>query len=250
MSKTLDIDIGQFMLDTIAMQPHVVGAYVRLMIAYRNTGPLDINKLARISGLDEAEWDFYEEQLKPLFVPVEGHWHHPGIDEQIAKHGRLRKNAAKASAAAATTRQPEQPTSGIVAQQETAEQLRQRQLEPPPRRAPPPEPEPELHELKTGPKVQTNVMHVGAPPPDEIGDLIPHSWTLTGEQINQARGEGYSTEIIADVVDSFRRYHMAAGTLSTDWSASWWKWWERKKPSKPKPRVQVSRKSEDAADQA
>lgn len=247
MSKTLDIEIGQFLLDTMAMRPEIVGAYVRLMVAYRNTGPLDINKLQRLSGLDDMDWEFAEEQIAPLFEPKEGFWHHAAIDEQIAKHGRLRKNAAKASAAAQNKPAPE---SGIIAQQEVIEQLRQRQPDPEPRRAPPPEPEPELHELKTGPKVQTQVMHVGASPPDEIGDPLPHNWTLSGEQINQARGEGYSSDIIADVLDSFRRYHMAAGTLSTDWSASWAKWWERKKPSKPKPRVQVSRKADDANSEA
>lgn len=231
MAKTLDIDIGQFMLDTIGFRPEVLGAYVRLLIAYRAGGPLDINTLERISGLDEAGWEWARESIEPLFETNQGDgcWHRPDIDEQISKSNRLRGNAAKASTAAAAAR------TGAAAKPRTVlEILSQSEVDEPD--APPP--------FTETPRVETQQVQFGKPA-DDMGSPLSPEFMLTGAEVSQCRGEGYSSDEIGDVLDSFKRYHIAAGTLSTDWHASWGKWWERKKPEKPKakPRVEVSRRA-------
>jgi uncharacterized protein YdaU (DUF1376 family) len=79
--------------------------------------------------------------------------------------------------------------------------------------------------------------------------LIPKDFELTGAEIIDAASEGHTAEEVAAVVDSFRRYHDAAGTTADDWSAAWRRWWERKKPAMPpkaKPRVVVSTKAKQS----
>lgn len=245
MSK-LEIETGQFMLDTMSFSPEIIGAYVLMMVAYRNKGPIPDEQwaLQRIAKLEVSEdWEYARPVLAQLFEVRDGFWHHPGIDEQIAKTGRLRKNAAKASAAAAVSKG--QPTDqGDEAEQQTADLVKPE----PVRHAPPPP----VDTREVAGKVGTIEIQIGKPAPEaneeDFGSPLDANWSIGPEQIMLCRGEGYTSGEIAEVIDGFKRYNLAAGTLSQDWNLTWTKWWERRKPKKAKPRVQISNKAPEETD--
>jgi uncharacterized protein YdaU (DUF1376 family) len=251
MSKTLEIDISQFILDTMGFDSVAVGAYVRLLVAYRHAGPIanDERALAKLAGLDEVDWDMRCIQIGELFEIKDGLWVHPQIDEQAAKKERLRTNALGASKIAARNKGASPSGKAPVSKTDTAGSspaapaidhlsvLKDQAQVNATRQT-------MLGSLDDTPRVATEIVQVGKPA-DDVGTHVSPDWMPTSAWIRQARSDGFTSDEIAPLVDSFKGYHNAAGTLSTDWNGSWDRWWDRKKPEKKKvkPRVEVSRKA-------
>lgn len=222
--STLTINIPEHLAETMDFDAIDHGAYLLLLCHYRMTErPLLDNQqeLARITRLNIADWMKIRPRLIRLFtVDQDGYWHHAATDAAIEKAEKSRSHAAKASKAAKEKRD-----------------------------APAPHVNPNAMQKPPSPTVVLPPPEI--PPPadddDEIGTPLDPNMTLELSEYKACLADlpGVSADEIAQVFDSFKRYHLAAGSFSTDWLASWWKWWERKKPARPKakPRIEVSRKA-------
>lgn len=233
--STLIIDIPSYLAKTMDWETTDHGAYLLLLTHYRVTGPFTerVTTMARIIRGEEGDWRMCRERLSRMFsIDDNGVWHHADMDELIAKAGRAKDKATKASRAAhaAAPKPTTLAVQELAASDDTPDVMKHFQIEAPPIRTAPPPPE-----------------------PDPMGTLIDVEFTLTGEEILRCSAEcpEMETDDLASMLDSFKRYHIAAGTLSTDWDDSWRRWWERKKPqpakpSRAKPRIEVSRRAEQA----
>lgn len=235
--STLVIDIPSYLSKTMDWDTTDHGAYLLLLTHYRVNGPFPerVSVMARIIRGEEGDWRMCRDKVARMFVVGEdGIWTHPEMDELIAKAGRARDKATKASKAAHANGAGKPTTLNVIQAEGN-----------------------DAYEVGVG-QINTVVIHRTAPPPpppepDPMGTELDLEFSLTGQDILRCSAEcpDMETEELAAMVDSFKRYHLAAGTISPDWNESWWKWWERKKPTaaiprKPRaaPRVEVSRRAE------
>jgi uncharacterized protein YdaU (DUF1376 family) len=253
-------NIKDFIANTTRLNTEATGAYLLLMLDYyeQEEPPPDDNEvLSTIAGLDLDTWLKHRRVLEPLFDTSSGRWRHERIEQEIAK-GASRHAASMRGLAAAQA--ANKAASGAPGKKAPASK---KKVEKTIRQAPEPSKEPEIPspapvEAATPAPSQATQEHkhsiegVSNDTPTRASasggpeTLVPLDFTLTGSEVIEATSEGYTTTEVAAVVDSFIRYHDAAGTLSDDWRAAWRRWWSRKKPALPakaKPRVVVSTKA-------
>ena len=238
---TLTIDIPDFLSRTMDYTAEEIGALVLLMAHYRLNGPFadSAHTIARVCRMEAADQDDFFDAKDRLqrFFTVDGDWHNDSLDAQRERDGRLRSRAKKASDAAhgKTAAEPNNglPTirSEFVSAAPKPTTLAEADLNTT-------DDGPEFAEVQSADEIDNNI---------DIGGTIPESMTLSGPDVIRCRTEApdATNEEIAAIFDSFHRYHSAAGTIVDDWTAAWWRWWDRKKPAatpKAKPRIEVSRK--------
>lgn len=246
---TFPLNVSKFIVDTLRLPPIAKGAYLMILLDYCAKGeppPDNANVLAQIAGVDFEDWDEeYTDLIRPLFVIHDGRWFHTEIEDELARARKVADNAARASVKAAEARTKRTPAPKPLAFEAEAA-IRAEELGP--RRAPAP---------------TTQVMHIGKPPapapepdlpePEAPPDVmpIPEDFALDGTMLIQCRNSGADMDDIAGWLDYFRSYNATAGTLSDDWTAAWWRYFDKKvieknkaaKPAKAAPRVEVSRRA-------
>ena len=214
--KTFTIDPTQFLVDTMHLSTTEIGGYVLLMVAQAATEkPIDPENWCNIMRVSPDD-DWNSRKIAALFDDVDGAiLSHPGIAEQIAERDRqasVNQTRARAGAAARHGKKangspeleaPQKPTTLA---------------------------EPDLMATDDGPEAAS------------IGTVLSPDHALSGTQIAAAKVMGLDMDLLADIFDEFKRYHLSAGTISPDWNASWDKWLDRKRPKKPRaaPRVQLN----------
>jgi uncharacterized protein YdaU (DUF1376 family) len=226
--STVVIDVPDYLAKTMDWDTADHGAYVLLLCHYRTAGgPFDESEPAmmRITRMEVDDWRWTRDRVARMFRVENGRWHHAGMDELIAKAGRAKDKATKASRAAHAV--APKPTTLAVPELATTDDK----------------------PIAMGAALQRQAE---AMIDDQVGTPVSPDFTLTGEQILRCSTDcpDMDTDELASIIDSFKRYHHAAGTFSTDWSESWWRWWERKRPAPPakpkaKPRVEVSRRAQE-----
>ena len=85
---------GDYLRDTMHLQPEGHGAYLLLMAAYWTSGEAlldDDESLRAITGLDLSAWGHLKPTLKRFFIAKDGVWRHKRIDEEIKRAKHLTK---------------------------------------------------------------------------------------------------------------------------------------------------------------
>lgn len=248
------LNIKDFIANTTRLNTEAKGAYLMLLLDYyeQEEGPPDDDEvLATITGLSIATWQRHAKVIRPLFSVVNGRLYQQRTVEEIAKgharHSSSMKGVEAAAAARAArkglppppdtkkTREDHRPSSSEDDHQESSRSTHKHKhsiekKEGAPDVAPARAPESEAEEKKEALQEE---------------GLLPADFAIPGSKIITYQSDGYVAREIAEVLDSFKRYHEAAGTFSPDWQGSWDKWWERKKPAlvvKAKPRIEVTKK--------
>ena len=238
--KSFSIDPAQFLVDTIHLTTEQVGAYILLLAAgAAKEGRPSENAARCITRI--ADWDAHRETLAAMFDVDEAGWAHPAIAEQIAERDRLdefHKTRAAAGAAARHGSKKNDPAlAGSVPKSKATGTTDDGSIPSGIADAP------TLDDF-ANPAFQAEP----EPPPHSLGTLLPPDFAMTGTMISEAKVKGVDDmALLADMFDEFKKYHINAGTMHTDWLASWDKWFERKRPKKPRApaRVQVSNKQQE-----
>lgn len=246
-SNQFRIDVAAFLRETSRLGPTVVGAYVNIMLDYFEQGeppPDDDAVLARIVGCDPSLWADIRLKLEHLFEIRDGRWYHAHCESEIAAASRRVKRSKAAATAAGevhSARAAEPVRKSIVdliSMSERPDPLPMVQVERPP------EPEPDDDDEDT---------EIEPPVPQPKGITfegpLPEDFKPAAAEISERLNEGYTSQQVADVLDGFRRYHLAAATMSNNWPELERRWWNRKKPplhpaekAAPKPRIVLSRR--------
>lgn len=245
--KTFTIDPTQFLVETMHLTPWEIGSYVLLMAnqAAREK-PVQVGHMRTLCRVGP------EADLSDVpFVNEGEEWSHPDITAQIAERDRL-DEFHKTRAAA-----------GAAARHGGKNGPAQERVRTP--KAPVAVQHPQTDNGGSNPPGTATDLPADTFPADDakiefesdsaalasLGTMLPPDFAMTGTMISEAKVKGVDDmALLADMFDEFKKYHLNAGTLHPDWYAAWDKWFERKRPKKPRaaPRVQVSNAAKGADD--
>lgn len=235
--KSFTIDPAQFLVDTMALDVSEVGAYMRLIVAQAaSEQPIDPELLSGIAQHGNLR------RVSRLFQETEGGWSSPMIARQIEEHNRVTQaNSERGKAGAAARFGKNKPKPPVVPKPTTLAVLTETEGDD----------APDLIPSDAGEDFFSQAQKIinGEGEPEPIGTALPPDFAMTGTMIAEAKVRGVDDmAVLADMFDDFKRYHLKAGTLSPDWHGSWDRWFERKKPRKPRapPRVQVTKTAPEA----
>lgn len=261
-------DVKAFLTDTLRLSTEEKGAYLMLMLDFYEQEappPDDDEILARIAGIPAERWPRVRRALETKFHIHDGYWQHGYIMEQLADGQRRYQRTLNATDAANAARgagkkPPRKPTPTVtetVTDTPTAKSDVTETVTIPVR-----QPRRSVEEQEQRQEDSANA-ESGERASDEVvisvigryETILREDFKLATSDLIQCASEGYTTEVVSQVFGSFMRYNLAAGTMSQDWTAAWWRWWERKKPplhpaekaaakpKPPKPRIEVSNKA-------
>lgn len=197
---------GDLIRDTVDLSPSEFGIYMRLMMAYWNTGPIpdDPGKYGRITGTKPS-------LVKPIlcrfFEPSTSTrlWHHKRLDRELSKCSHVsekRREAAQKRHANARADAPPHAEANAV----HMHAIRARATIP----------EPESKKEPPHPS--------GDGPPRNRGCRLFADWTPGEEGLAYAESQGISP---IETLENFRDYWCAkSGKDATklDWPATWRRW--------------------------
>lgn len=257
--KTFTLDPTQFLIDTLGMNTTMVGAYILLMAAQAaREKPLPDYSISTITRCPAVTFD------DGLFeVDLDESWSHPDIARQIAERDKAAEFNTDRARKASNARHH-----GKTVRVKIAGMYATGWLDP---AAPDPEMTGTMLDAPVAQRIEqgsSNPSVAGSNPagrttPDTVdeaieqrmdeareslGTALPDDFALTGTMIAEAKVKGVDDMgLLADIFDDFRKYHLNAGTVSPDWLTSWDKWFERKKPKKPRaaPRVQLNSRASE-----
>ena len=197
-----------YLADTTHLTTEEHGAYLLLLAAmWRRNGVVPDNDRdnARILGLTVAKWKRTKARLLQFLVVKDGNitqkklleiWEN--TQEKIAVNAA---NGAKGGRAAASKIKD-------LSQANAANPVKPKST------IPEPEPEPIERDAKASTKK----------PPAKRGICIPDNWAPNDVNIDHANSKQFTDEEIRNEADKFRDHHLAKGTASKDWNASWRTW--------------------------
>lgn len=266
--------IDKFLSDTLALDGEAIGAYVLLMLHYyaTETPPRDNDRaLATIARLPMDRWLDRRPEIAACFEIRDGVWHHPTIEDEIAKaKAKHAAGIASAQAGAAARWGKTQPKTAASmrkalppASAELAAAMKSAQRNAGAMPAAMPQQSPVIAHLQEQ-NLSLSVLDVAgekdnsgdnsAVEPDEnnLGTPIDPQFWPCANHITVCRIDGADDETIKREVSAFVGTKLAQDALSHDWDATWTVWWKRwkdhrdaqaaKEAAKAKPRVEVSNK--------
>lgn len=203
---------------TAFFSPAERGAYMELILAYWELGPLPtdddvLQQLARVP--DAKTWRAVRGKVLAKFNEIDGTLTHVRIDEErtVALQNYKRKSdAGKVGGQASAQARTKQSSTSASSNRST--------------------------DAQAEPQTPANTTYQEHSPDGEIpeanasgtrkrgkpGSRISPDWKPTPEDISHAEVRNYSRENIEQLANHFRDYHVAKGTVSRDWSASWRTW--------------------------
>ncbi|WP_293880486.1 DUF1376 domain-containing protein [Sphingomonas sp.] len=279
-------NIKDFIANTQRLNTEAKGAYLMLLLDYYQNEqgcPADADICATTCGLSIEAWNRHSRVILPLFTIKAGILWHSRCEEEIAKGKELHAQRVKASemavaaraerkAARSTDRTTGRTTSGKSKKTENDRSVDRTiyrtvtEAVTEPVKTTDPIIAPDT-ETDTGPvtepatQTQTHTLSKDKESleREDAADAaslaqgeseLSGDFKLTAADIVRCFNEGASSkDEVERILSRFFRHYQYSGTMSLDWKATWWKFWERNKPPvmpKAKPRVQVSRGREPA----
>lgn len=267
------LNIKDFIANTVRLNTEAKGAYLMLLLDYyeqQEGPPADPDVLATVTGLPLETWERHARVILPLFEIRDGRLYQQRVEDELEKARRrislasFAGNAAKAARESRKKDRQNLPPNNV----RTEVKVQPEVLTEPPT-APPTErngqkttveqfsenfPQNSATEFqytstikKEGIEADASIPTAREGWPAEGGEtLLDPDFSLTAADVIRCQNDGATTEQITAVFDGWKLRMIAAGTFSNDWPAVWWRRWERDKPVKPKPRIEVSNKKPKA----
>lgn len=269
--------VKDFIADTQRLDTEGVGAYLLLLLDYyqhEQGAPDHAKTLANVTHLSLERWLEHAPVILPLFEIRDGRLYHQRCEDEITdrrKRYDQRLAAGEASVAArAAKRDAKRPAERPVERAQNGRPTpTEGQIAKTEREAERPLPA----QLNEALEPIREMLHSFAEPSngrvnerltqeqeqrEEVvvanattsaqafpGPLSP-DFKLTAADVIRCQNDGASSEQIAAVFDGWRIRNLASGASDSDWSANWWRRWERDKPVPPKPRIEVSNRKTKA----
>lgn len=183
------------------------GAYMDLLLAYWVGGPLpadDEDTLKRMARCTDKEWKQVRAKVLSFFTRDGDVLRQGRADEELADAAARyeRRASAGRSGGLAKAKQPPKQNPSIA----TAE----------------PQASYKEHSLQRETEAKASGGGKRAPP--KVGTRISPDWKPSEQDTQHAEDRRYTLENIGQLASHFRDYHLAKGTVSRDWSASWRTW--------------------------
>lgn len=204
---------------TAFFSPAERGAYMDLILAYWELGPLPnddaiLQQLARVT--DSKTWKQVRGKVLGKFNEVDGMLTHARVDEErtvaLQKFQRKSDAGRVAGQASAQARAKQPSTTGSTNRSTVGSTTGQ----------------PDVNTTYQGhtPNGVTEAKASGerkrsAP---KVGTRISPDWKPNERNLEDAKARGYHAADIERLAQHFRDYHLAKGTVSKDWDASWRTW--------------------------
>lgn len=187
------------------------GAYMDLLLAYWVGGPLpadDEDTLKRMARCTDKEWKQVRTKVLAFFTRDGDVLRQGRADEELAEAAARyeRRASAGRSGGQAKAKQTSKQNPSIA----TAEQVT--------------EPQASYKEHSLQRETEAKASGGGKRAPPKVGSRISPDWKPSDQDEKHATDRNYAPENITKLASHFRDYHLAKGTVSRDWSASWRTW--------------------------
>jgi uncharacterized protein YdaU (DUF1376 family) len=263
-------NIKDFIANTTRLNTEAKGAYLMLLLDYyqNEQGPPDSAKvLATITGLALDAWLEHSVVILPLFEIRDGRLWHARCEDEIAKGQKLysqRLAAGAASVAARAAKRDSKRATNERSNERTTSVKPEMSIKPAISERSSNEPSNEPLNEALGPIrallhsfTEPSNGSLNEPATQEQEQIeeesayalsgaqafpapIDPGFALTAEDVIRCQNDGATAAQIGIVFDGWKIRNLASGAVDVDWRANWWRRWERDKPVKPKPRVEVS----------
>ncbi|CAB4202795.1 Protein of unknown function DUF1376 [uncultured Caudovirales phage] len=207
-SKWMPLYIADYLADTSHLNRSQHGSYLLLLMAYwRRGGPLpdDDAVLAQIAKCTPKQWENDKPIIADFFKSNSGLWSQDKADRELSKAAANVKARSEAGVKGATGRWQ---THGKRISEPMANVYQTD--------GPLPSP------ITTSPNGDVLGARKRAPPAK--GTRLDESWQPTQQDGNHAKNLGYSQSDVDQLANQFRDHHLAKGTASKKWDASWRTW--------------------------
>ncbi len=225
------------------------GAYLLLMLAYyRSEKPLPCSDkaMASLTKLSVAKWLDCKATLEPFFFEENGVWRHERIDAEISER-RLRHEKWTNRARAGGVAKAAKDNAAKVLEADTS---RPQATDEQPKKVP----QLQLHLQSSSLSARANeVLKEGVPPqpPPEpepaVSMPVSRTFAPSPEILERIMADADISTIHLEI-QKFIFHHLESGSFSSDWQASFEKWWIRfiehhkkiARPPRAAPRVEVN----------